>query len=1327
MTVTPRPAHHRRRPRAIVAAVALIAAAIGLSAGEPGLAQQPAREDPASLALETLIARTTTAADSVAAVQARVTTLQQEEQAAASAANEKAVARTGFAIPDPPEAASPTGPTADAQVVVAAWQARQEALQALQNLIGQHRTVTQTHRECGLALLAEVRLLTQAVTALQPLVQELKRRHEADAPGADSIDATLLALDPTAELDKLAASEAAVKAALSRDDAIDKDALARGAEVADALTAAAGSLQIASAHLEEATRREGLRAEVSEQSTGELATLLATRLDAWNADNARQEEGATALDEARARVQVVDDELAALQPPAPSTTASGETEALRRARQALATAEQTVAYRRARLALLDRLAEAVAAIVGQLGDVAAATADAFEAIIEADVLVRLLRKRADEGEEAAVAAVDALPNDVRGDEWTTTLQRLRAQVREMRAATAAATARRDEVAGQREAVSAAIAEGAAVIEEQTQVVEREEQWAIFVRELEALDNAALLAGFDTAVRDLEAAGKASEEKRLAAERAQQAVAAATAAYDANVDPIVLAATQRRDEFVAWTVQRGLRDRLPTAPSTSAGAPASGVGAPATAGAAAPTQVPSSNFASGAQSTSGVAAGSADQRRGLTQELIDATRVLRDQTVARRLAHVREAKRLREQIEDSLSTRIAALRDWQATLNAQLQQARRAWAAARALQNRASAATLDAAQLPATVADYARRDRVTSLTAQVDGARDSIATVEARLAITKADAVTDGLIAPLEEWQANHAKQLELLLDLQALEETYVMADREMLSELESRKRSHAVRVRIEAETGPWESIVGVFASPETADFDELLREYYEQLLDLERQRDNLGDRTGLLQRLIDQHEKVKALFEALEESVAARVKAAERDLDVAATRVVAVLKPAEAATLLADLKTRTGVVLDSRTLPTLPAPPPANGGTSGASDPNADAEAHQRATAKLIDSALDEWARVVGYREWRTQIADSRADLGSIDAEIGRLRDVTAALASAQEDLTRQIARLTGHGKSTHDALPADERPTDANRNRYILGEIGVLRRERLEKLNWAAASTLIWLFVIPFVAFLAIRAAGLVGARVISRFSAKDDEEERGRKSREREERARTLFLVFRAAWTIIVVVLALIYMLKAINVDVTPMIASAGILGLAIAFGAQPLVRDFFAGFFILLENQYNLGDVVTINGIEGTIDKITLRLTIMRDLEGIVHYIPNGHIEIVSNQTKAWARCTLDVGVKREVDADEAAETINRIGRELKGDDAVGKHVLEFEIPGVERFDDEAAVFRVHIKVVAGQQWRVAREFRKRVKSAIDVRFIADTPRQHPINTRREGEED
>jgi small conductance mechanosensitive channel len=205
---------------------------------------------------------------------------------------------------------------------------------------------------------------------------------------------------------------------------------------------------------------------------------------------------------------------------------------------------------------------------------------------------------------------------------------------------------------------------------------------------------------------------------------------------------------------------------------------------------------------------------------------------------------------------------------------------------------------------------------------------------------------------------------------------------------------------------------------------------------------------------------------------------------------------------------------------------------------------------------------------------------------------------------------------------------------------------------------------------------------------------------------RVDTLKTVSRSAATVSLVVIGAIMVLDALEIDVKPILATAGVLGVAVGFGAQQLVRDVINGFFILLDDQIRVGDVVEIAGKGGLVENVNLRMTVLRDLAGNVHYVRNGDITVVTNMTKDWSRYVFEVGVAYRENIDEVVEVLKQIGEELRQDPVLGKDILEpLEILGLDKFADSAVVIKARIKTKPICQWAVGRAFNRRMKMRFD----------------------
>ncbi|MEW5947163.1 MAG: mechanosensitive ion channel family protein [bacterium] len=212
------------------------------------------------------------------------------------------------------------------------------------------------------------------------------------------------------------------------------------------------------------------------------------------------------------------------------------------------------------------------------------------------------------------------------------------------------------------------------------------------------------------------------------------------------------------------------------------------------------------------------------------------------------------------------------------------------------------------------------------------------------------------------------------------------------------------------------------------------------------------------------------------------------------------------------------------------------------------------------------------------------------------------------------------------------------------------------------------------------------------------------------RKQRTQTLSRVVRGTGSIIVSLIAVMMVVQQLGINIAPIIAGAGIAGLAVGFGAQNLVRDFISGFFILLEDQFSVGDVVRIAGIGGLVESMNLRVTVLRDIEGVVHYVPNGEVKTVSNMTKNWSRALLDVDVAYKEDVDRVISVLKDILEEFRKDPEFGRLLVsEPVIPGVERLGDSSVTVRIMADTVPLKQWDVMRELRRRIKARFDAAGI------------------
>lgn len=214
----------------------------------------------------------------------------------------------------------------------------------------------------------------------------------------------------------------------------------------------------------------------------------------------------------------------------------------------------------------------------------------------------------------------------------------------------------------------------------------------------------------------------------------------------------------------------------------------------------------------------------------------------------------------------------------------------------------------------------------------------------------------------------------------------------------------------------------------------------------------------------------------------------------------------------------------------------------------------------------------------------------------------------------------------------------------------------------------------------------------------------------RETIKRAETLGRVFRYLAAVVISLVGGMLVLGELGVSVAPILGAAGVVGLAVGFGAQSLVKDYFNGFFLLLENQIRQGDVVKLGDHAGLVEEVTLRFVQLRDYDGNVHFVPNGTISTVVNMSRGFAQAVVDVGVGYAEDLDRVMDVMREVGRQLRDDPVHSARILgELEVAGVEAWADSAVTIRARFRVMPLEQWTIRREFLRRLKRAFDENGI------------------
>jgi moderate conductance mechanosensitive channel len=226
------------------------------------------------------------------------------------------------------------------------------------------------------------------------------------------------------------------------------------------------------------------------------------------------------------------------------------------------------------------------------------------------------------------------------------------------------------------------------------------------------------------------------------------------------------------------------------------------------------------------------------------------------------------------------------------------------------------------------------------------------------------------------------------------------------------------------------------------------------------------------------------------------------------------------------------------------------------------------------------------------------------------------------------------------------------------------------------------------------------------------------------RERRGQTISQLLRSVGRVVVVSIALLLTFN-VFIDIGPILAGAGILGLAVSFGAQSLVKDVISGFFILFENQFAIGDVIEAGGKSGVVEKMTLRVVVLRDLKGTMHIVPNSEIKVVSNMTRGWSRAVVDVGITYEEDIDKALDVVRDEAAQFSTDKVWGAQLDgPLEVPGIESLSDSSVVIRTLIRTQPGSQWNAAREFRRRLKKRLDREGISIPYPQRKVHVTVQG---
>jgi small conductance mechanosensitive channel len=262
-------------------------------------------------------------------------------------------------------------------------------------------------------------------------------------------------------------------------------------------------------------------------------------------------------------------------------------------------------------------------------------------------------------------------------------------------------------------------------------------------------------------------------------------------------------------------------------------------------------------------------------------------------------------------------------------------------------------------------------------------------------------------------------------------------------------------------------------------------------------------------------------------------------------------------------------------------------------------------------------------------------------------------------------------------------------------------------------------ILIIVIIALVAFRLSKLVVHQILKTLFDREASEGTAQElsAVEIQKRMNTLDLLGGNVIRFLVVVIAGIMVLGALGLDIGPAVAGLGVIGIAVGFGAQSLVRDYLNGALILIENQYSKGDVVSLAGVSGTVEDFSLRRTTLRDLDGVVHTVPNGEVKVASNRTRTWARINQDVTVAFGTDIDAAIRVVEELGRQMAADPVWRRRILEPpRVERVERIEERGITLKILGTVRASEQWAAGGEFRKLLIEAFAKNGIQlPSPRQ------------
>ncbi len=263
-------------------------------------------------------------------------------------------------------------------------------------------------------------------------------------------------------------------------------------------------------------------------------------------------------------------------------------------------------------------------------------------------------------------------------------------------------------------------------------------------------------------------------------------------------------------------------------------------------------------------------------------------------------------------------------------------------------------------------------------------------------------------------------------------------------------------------------------------------------------------------------------------------------------------------------------------------------------------------------------------------------------------------------------------------------------------------------------------IIIILLVAIVAYWVLTIAIRHLKNRIQELDDEQ-----SSHHDRRTETISRLVKTTGIVLIISVSLLMILDQLGINIGPILASVGVASLALGLGAQTLVKDVIGGLFLILEDQYHLGDVIEFDGRVGTVEAMTLRVTSVRDVQGYIHFVPNGEIRILVNRSRDWARAIIDVGITYDDDVDLALQVLDEIGKSAIQDSEIGPLMLDAPmVTGIEGLEDWKVRLRISVKTEAGEQWGVQRYLRNRIRQEFPARGLSLAyPRQEVVLVQNE----